>query len=55
MNKVYLKVELSVVVDTDLTSPDDIMEHLDIDVLGDVEGANVLQSEVDKFYITDAK
>jgi len=55
MNKVYLKVELSVVVDTDLTSPDDIMEHVDVDVLGDVENVNVLQHEVENFYVTDAK
>lgn len=55
MNKKYISVTLEVVVDTDLNEVDDILEHIDIDVLGDVENVNVLHSEVTNMCITYVK
>ena len=55
MSKVYLKVSMRVIVDTDLSSVDDIMENIDFHAEGNTEEAEVLDHEVDNFYIEDSK
>ena len=55
MSKVYLKVELSIIVDTDLQGVDNIMDNIDINVTSNSENVDVMDSEVNNFQITDAK
>ena len=55
MGKVYLNVNLKIVVDTDVTSAEDIIEHLDFTPTPKDEVVEVLDSEVDYFEVTDAK
>jgi hypothetical protein len=55
MSKVYLKVELSIIVDTDLQGADNIMDNIDINVTSNSENVDVMDSEVNNFQITDAK
>jgi hypothetical protein len=55
MSKVYLKVNMRVIVDTDLSSVDDIMENIDFYAEGNTEEVEVLDHEVDNFYIEDSK
>lgn len=55
MGKVYMNVTLKVIVDTDITSADDIIEHLDFTPTPEDEVVEVLDAEVDNFEVTDAK
>jgi len=55
MGKVYLKVELRVIADTDLQGADNIMENLGINVESLSENVGVEETEVENFYIEDAK
>jgi hypothetical protein len=55
MSKVYLKVTLNVCVDTDLCGADNIVDNLDFDVTPSTENVEVYDTEVDNYYITDAK
>lgn len=55
MAKVYLNVNLKIVVDTDVTSAEDIIEHLDFTPTPEDEVVEVLDSEVDNFEVTDSK
>lgn len=54
MSKVYLDVTIRVILDTDLTSADDIVENLDISVIPNTENVEVYDTEVENFNITDA-
>lgn len=49
-----LEVKLRVIVETDLTSPDDILDSLDIDVFQNDENVEVYDYDVDNYQITDA-
>ena len=49
--KKTIRIELDVVVDTDLTSPDDIVNTLNIDVEGADENVEVDKFEVNNFNI----
>ena len=55
MNKIYMQVTLNIIVDTDVTRPEDIIEHLDFTPTPEDEVVEVLDAEVDSFQITDAK
>ena len=55
MKKVYLNVTLKVCVDTDLCGADNIIDNLDFDVTPNTEEVEVCDTEVENFYITDAK
>lgn len=55
MRKVYLQVTLNVIVDTDLTSVNDIVDSLDFDVAPMDENVEVYDSEVHDFHVTDSK
>ena len=53
--KIYMDITLKVIVDTDLTSPCDIVDNLDIDVTPNTENVEVYDTEITNFNITDAK
>jgi len=55
MSKIFMEVTLKVVVDTDLTNPQDIVEHLDFTPSPEDEVVEVYDSEVTNFMITDSK
>jgi hypothetical protein len=55
MSKVYLNVTLRIIADTDLTSPDDIMENIDIEAKGNTENVEVYDTEVQTFQVEDSK
>lgn len=55
MSKVSLKVTMRVIVDTDLTSADDIMDNIDCYAVENTENVEVLEHEVDSFYIEENK
>jgi len=55
MSKVYMDITLRVLVETDLTSPDEIIDNLDINVSPDSEEVEVYDHEVENFNIIDAK
>jgi hypothetical protein len=55
MSKVYMNVSLRVIVDTDLTSPDDIMDNIDINALPNTENVEVYDTEVQSFQVEDSK
>ena len=55
MSKIYMDITLRVIVDTDLTSADDIVENLDISVIPNTENVEVYDTEVENFNITDSK
>ena len=55
MSKVYLNVTLKVCVDTELCGADNIIDNLDFDVTPNSEEVEVYNTEVENFYITDAK
>lgn len=55
MGKVVLRIDLRVVVDTDLEGADNIINNLNIDVTPDSENVEVEETEVENFYIEDAK
>lgn len=50
-----MQVTLNIIVDTDLTSPDDIIEHLDFTPTPEDEVVEVYDAEVENFQITDSK
>lgn len=55
MSKVYLKITTRVIVDTDLTDVDEIMENIDIEPIGDLWNVAVLESEVTNVEVEDSK
>jgi hypothetical protein len=56
MRKIYLKIELSVVVSAeDGVSAGDIMDNLDIPVYTDMDGVCVIDHETKSYEITDSK
>lgn len=55
MSKVYLNVTLKVCVDTQLCGADNIIDNLDFDVTPNSEEVEVYNTEVENFYIADAK
>jgi hypothetical protein len=55
MSKIYLNVNLKVIVDTDVTSAEDIIDYLDFTPTSENEVVEVLDCEVDKFEVTDSK
>jgi hypothetical protein len=55
MSKVYLKVTLDVCVETDICGAENIIDNLDFDVTPNTENVEVYGTEVDNFYISDAK
>ncbi len=55
MSKVYLKVEMRVIVDTDLESVDDIVENLDFDITPNSENVEVYDTEIQNFHVEDSK
>ena len=56
MSKVYMRVTLNILVDTECGSATDIMDILDFSVISDDwEKAEVYDVEVDDYEITDAK
>lgn len=55
MSKIYMDITLRVILDTDLTSADDIVENLDISVIPNTENVEVYDTEVENFNITDSK
>lgn len=55
MSKICMNITLRVIIDTDLTSADDIVENLDISVAPNTENVEVYETEVENFNITDAK
>lgn len=54
MSKVYLNVNLKLIVDTDLESLDDIMDDIDIDVYGN-DNVDVQDCTIDNYEVDDAK
>jgi hypothetical protein len=55
MSKIYLNVNLKVIVDTDVTSAEDIIDHLDFTPTPEDEVVEVYDAEVENFQITDSK
>ena len=55
MSKICMNITLRVIIDTDLTSADDIVENLDISVAPNTENVEVYETEIENFSITDAK
>ena len=55
MSKKCMQVTLNIIVDTDLTSPDDIIEHLDFTPTPEDEVVEVYDAEVENFQITGSK
>ena len=55
MSKIYMNITLRAIIDTDLTSADDIVENLDISVVPNTENVEVCDTEVENFNIADAK
>lgn len=55
MSKIYMDITLRVILDTDLTSADDIVENLDISIIPNTENVEVYDTEVENFNITDSK
>ena len=55
MAKVYLKVEMRVIVDTDLNDVNDIMDGIDIDTTSCNEDVAVEDCEVTNVVVEDAK
>lgn len=49
--KKYVKIELSVVVDTDLENVNDIIDSVNIDITPNNEQVQVLGEEVQNFYL----
>lgn len=50
MSKIYMKITLRVIIGTDLTSVDDIVENLDISVVPNTENVEVCDTEVVDFH-----
>jgi hypothetical protein len=56
MRKIYIKVEQTICVNAEEgLSVDDIMDSIDIDVTTTDENVDILDNEIDKFYVTDSK
>ena len=55
MSKVFLAVQLKVVVDTDLTGVDDIVNNLDFKVTPDSENVDVCDAEILNFHAYGTK
>ena len=55
MSKIYMQVTLDIIVETDLTSPEDIVEHLDFTPSPEDEMVEVYDAEVTNFMVTDSK
>lgn len=54
MHKISLHVELTLTIETDLTSPVDIMDNIDLSAIGN-DVVEVYDTETDNFYITDSR
>ena len=50
MSKIYMKITLRVIIGTDLTSVEDIVENLDISVIPNTENVEVCDTEVVDFH-----
>lgn len=55
MSRVYIDITVRVVLDTDLTNPNDIVDNLNIEVAPDSENVEVYDTEVENFNIVDSK
>lgn len=55
MSRVYIDITVRVVLDTDLTNPNDIVDNLNIEVTPDSENVEVYDTEVENFNIADSK
>ena len=55
MSKGYMDITIRVIVETDLESPFEIVNNLDINVSPDSELVEVYDHEVENFNIIDAK
>ena len=55
MSKVVLRIDLRVVVDTDIEGVDNIMDNLDINVESLSENVDVEDNKVELFYIENTK
>ena len=55
MSKVYMKVEVEIIVDTDLTGADEIIDNIDFSAVPNSENVEVYDLEVTNFQVTDAK
>ena len=51
MSKVFLKVEVSVVLDTDLTNVRNIMDSIDIEAIPNDEQVQIVGKEIQNFYL----
>ena len=47
MSRVYIDITVRVVLDTDLTNPNDIVDNLNIEVTPDSENVEVYDTEVE--------
>ena len=55
MSRVYIDITVRVVLDTDLTNPNDIVDNLDINIMPDSENVEVYDTEVQNFNVIDSK
>ena len=55
MSRVYMDITVRVVLDTDLTNPNDIVDNLDINVTPVSENVEVYDTEVQNFNVVDSK
>lgn len=53
--KVYLKVSMNLIVDTDINNVDDIMDNITIDAYGNDDSVEVYDNTVENYEVTDAK
>lgn len=50
MSEIYMDITIRVILDTDLTSADDIVDNLDISVIPNTENVEVYDTEVENFW-----
>ena len=55
MSKIYLKAEVRITIETELTDMDDILEGLDFNAQSLSEDIDIYDFGVDKFQVEDAK
>ena len=55
MSRVYIDITVRVVLDTDLTNPNDIVDNLNISITPDSENVEVYDTEVQDFNVIDSK
>lgn len=54
MHKISLHVELTLTIETDLTSPVDIMDNIDLSAIGN-DVVEVYDTDVNNFYIAESR